>query len=99
MPRLYDDDEQKIRAILEPVVQKWGRKSNSAENLQLFHQEVIGRLRDGGYEAQVDVTPTLAGKPPVVSIVGRVDLLDEGVEFDVERHRYDIRKSREQGGR
>ena len=54
----------------------------------MLHKELLGRLQDIGFIADVDVTPVLAGLPATVAIVDRVDAQD----FDIEKRQYELRQ-------
>jgi len=54
----------------------------------LLHKELLGRLQDIGFEADVDVTPVLAGLPATVAIVNRI----EDQEFDIEKRQHELRQ-------
>ena len=57
----------------------------------MLHKELLGRLQDIGFEADVDVTPVLAGMPATVAIVNRIEEKD----FDIEKRQHELRQMAE----
>jgi len=88
MVNLYQNEVEEITSTVEKVSQAWWGKTASGENLALLHKELLGRLQDIGFIADVDVTPVLAGLPATVAIVDRVDAQD----FDIEKRQYELRQ-------
>ena len=91
---LYDFEKDAILKLVQSISEKWWGKPNTPANLAELHNELVGRLADLGYKTTVDVTPTIAGKPIDVRIDDRI----QQIEFDYDKHRDEIRKSRELGG-
>jgi hypothetical protein len=88
MRELTDEDAVKIQEIVQKVAYKHMDGSDvTGDRLDHLQKELSGRLEDAGYVNIVDVTPLLDGRPPVVSIEGKADGLE-----DVERKMYDVSK-------
>lgn len=88
MVNLYQNEVENITSIVEKVSATWWGKTASGENLALLHKELLGRLLDIGFVADVDVTPVLMGQPVTVAIVSRV----EPEEFDFEKRQHELRQ-------
>jgi hypothetical protein len=60
--------------------------------LARLHRELVGRLEDIGFVAEVDVTPVFAGLPIDLSILARV----EGDQvWDVEKRQHELQQQAE----
>lgn len=84
---LYQEEKATIEDIVTRVSYKWSRKTNTPENLHNLHRELVGRLEDAGFIAEVDVTTS----PVVVSIVDRIEV----EETDHDRIRYEVLQEKE----
>ena len=91
MVNLYQNEVEEITNVVEKVSKSWWGKTASGENLALLHKELLGRLQDIGFEADVDVTPVLAGMPATVAIVNRIEEKD----FDIEKRQHELRQMAE----
>lgn len=91
MVNLYQNEVEDITKVVEKVSQSWWGKTASGENLALFHKELLGRLQDIGFEADVDVTPVLAGLPATVAITNRI----ESTDFDIEKRQHELQTMRD----
>lgn len=88
MINLYQDEVVNITNTVAKVSLKWEGKTANGENLSQLHRELIGRLEDIGFLAEVDVTPVLAGMPVSVSILDRID----SQVFDLEKRQHELKE-------
>lgn len=91
---LYDEEQKKIRATVAQTQMKYHDRPFTYANLHEMHKELTGKLNDLGFDVTVDVTPLFEYKPVDVVINSRLS----GEEFDHDKKRDEILKSRKQGG-
>jgi hypothetical protein len=91
MVNLYQKEVEDITSTVEAVQSRFWGKEASGENLARLHKELVGRLQDLGFVAEVDVGPVLSGQPAVVLIADRVDQ----EVWDVEKRQYELKKIQE----
>jgi hypothetical protein len=91
MVNLYDDEVVAIYDCVEKVQTKYMGKTVNGENLALLHKELVGRLEDLGFLAEVNVLPCFQGGPVDLVIVDRI----EQQAFDFERRQYELKSNRD----
>lgn len=85
MQDLYEQDAKTITEIVDRVrVKHMDGSTLNGDKLHQLHRELTGRLEDAGYLVTVDVSPLLAGLPPVVNVDGKQDV--ERWDFDKKAH-------------
>lgn len=85
MQDLYEQDAKTITEIVDRVrVKHMNGSTLTGDKLSQLHRELTGRLEDAGYLVTVDVTPLLAGQPPIVNVDGKQDV--ERWDFDKKAH-------------
>lgn len=93
---LYDHEAQQIQDTVRKVQSKYYGRSNTLENLYSLEREIVGKLQDLGFNSIVDITPCFDGQPIEVRVESRID---KNHDFDHDLKRYEVKKSREAGGR
>jgi hypothetical protein len=94
MLELYDSEVKEVYRTIRQIQTKWSGKPNTAENMSLISNEIKGRMEDLGFRVIVDPTPTIEGLPVDVRIESRI----HPHNFDHEKKRHEVKKSRKQGG-
>lgn len=92
---LYDEEQGRITATVRTVQQRYSGKRNTLENLYALETEIRERLQMIGFEAIVDVTPSFEQKPIEVVVTARID---KKHEFDFDKKKFEVIKSRKEGG-
>ena len=93
---IYDYEGQQIENTVRQVHVKYFGKSNTIENMTALEKEIIGRLKDIGFNAIVDVTPCLEDPPKPIDV--RVESrVDKKHDFDHNLKRWEIQKAKERG--
>jgi hypothetical protein len=95
---LTDHEVMQIGKIVGELVAKYGRKANTAENLDQLRDEALTRFAEAGIIATLDPAPCFYGEPPVVEIIGKIggDPIEK-YGFDHERKQYEVIKSKDRG--
>lgn len=103
MVNLYDEELPKIGKVAFEMNKLWKESARRIDLADLkktskilgeWHSRVEDEFYKIGFIVEVDVTPIWAARPPEIRIADRV----KKEEFDHEKHRAEIIKSREQGG-
>lgn len=93
-------DSENINAvkIIAEVQQRWARKANTKDNLEMLRDEVLTRLAEINVSAEFDPSPCFYGESPIVEFRGKIsgDSIHKYGK-DHERHRYEILKAKERG--
>lgn len=105
---IYDEEAAKIKEVGVDLNKKWQwlakrlpplplQNEKARQAIQIWHDEAVARYHDAGWIVEVDITPALSGlMAPTVSVVDRVQKISG---FDFDKKQYEVRKSRERGGK
>lgn len=100
---VYDEEYKQIEKLGVNIQSRWrevGRtidianSKETAKKCNEFAKWVEGEFEKLGFIALVDTTPIYADRPPTISLVSRM----EDHEFDHEKKKREVEKSRERGG-
>lgn len=95
---LTDYEVKAIGRIVGQLVQKYGRRANTAENLDALRDEALTRLADIGVLATIDPAPCFYGEPPILEILGKVPT--DGIHkhgFDHELKKFEVQAANKRG--
>lgn len=88
---LTDFEVKELSAVIYDVSTRFSRKTNTVKNLEEMRDEILTRLADINVLAEVDPAPCLYGKPPEVTIIGKVNTDDiHKYGFDHERKAHEV---------
>lgn len=93
---LTDKQVQDITRIVMQAQMRYGRKLSNAKNLEEMRDEILTRLAEINVLATVDPSPVFYGEPPIVDILGEVNVTNDGL-FDHERKAAEVKRANELG--
>lgn len=100
---VYDEETAKIHEVGVHVQRLWrdvaptlnlADHRGTAKKLNEWVKVAEGAFERIGFRARVDVNPIYGDQPPGITIVDRVNPIDE---FDHEKKEREVRQAREQG--
>jgi hypothetical protein len=101
---LYDEELPKVGKAAFIMNELWKETARhidlrnhkeSSQKITEWHKRAIGEFEKAGFVVEVDMTPIYMDMPPTISIVDRVNR----VIFDHEKKSYEVKKSRNKGGK
>lgn len=95
---LLDTEAQEAFRIATMVSARYAQRPATAENLTMLRDEMLTRLAEHGYVAEIDISPFYHGEPPIVEIKGKVkDDPIHSIGFDHEQKEYEVKKALNRG--
>lgn len=95
---LTDYEVKQVGEIVGALVMKYGKRANSADNLEALRDEALTKFADIGILATFDPTPCFYGEPPTVEIIGKVEGDDiHKYGFDHELKKFEVQAANKRG--
>lgn len=95
---LTDEEIQNAFMVINAAREKYRGLPSTPNNLDRLRDEVEYRLAEVGILAKLDPTPVIEGRPPVIDIIGKVDIGPfAAVEVDHEKKQWQIHEAIKRG--
>jgi hypothetical protein len=88
---LYDNEIKKCGEVWTEVMRRFSHKANTQHNLNEMVNWATDAYFKAGFIVQFDLSGALLGQPPTLTVIGRVDGLDE---FDHDKKGWEAKKSK-----
>lgn len=91
---LTDIEAQNAFKTIVQITNRYSKRANTVENLEMLRDEVLTRLAEQNILASFDPTPCFYGEPPTVTLEGKIagDYIHK-YGFDHEVKEYEVKKA------
>jgi hypothetical protein len=95
---LTDIEAQNAFKTIVQITNRYSKRANTVENLEMLRDEVLTRLAEQNILASLDPSPCLYGDPPLVTIEGKIASdYTHKYGMDHEKKQFEVRKAHKRG--